>query len=271
MNSGAIGRVVVLALTGAVLSPLIEVPPFTLPLIVLDTPLTLQLAAPWLVAPVLVVIAAAGTDWVVRLAGPDADRPYPETAPSWIVPGVIAGATPLLAARFSAGSTAWLLVLIAAAVGLTAALAAEAAMAAQDARSKRGRVMILVLGYSVAIVAFMGIYSAHVRTIVSGTGVSIVGLLLGVAMLRWPADGAQLTWAIATVVGLIVGLVTWGLNHTAVTTPIAGGLLLLVFYVAMGLAQQVVERSWSRRTVLEMAIVAAVGLLLLLGFARRGG
>jgi hypothetical protein len=265
---GSIGRVVVLAMAGTALGAFIEVPPFTLPLIVLDTPLTLQLTASWLVAPLLVLIAAAGSDWVVRLAGPDPDIAYAKAAASWMIPGVIAGAAPLTVARFSAGSTPWLLVFIAAGLALTIALAIEAAMAEQDAHSRRGHVAVMVLGYSAAIVAFTGIYSAHVRTIVSGTGVSIVGLMLGVAMLRWPVSGARHTWATATMVGLIVGLVTWGLNHTAVATPVAGGLLLLAFYVAVGLAQQVVERSWSRRTVLEMAAVALVGLLLLLGFAR---
>jgi hypothetical protein len=267
---GQISRVVSLTLAGVALTALIEVPPHTLPLIVLDSPLTLRLAAPWVVAPVLVTLAAAGTDWLVRLGGRDANSPYLATMPSWMIPGVIAGAAPFLATRFSAGSPPWWIVLASAGVGLFAALLAEATAGSADASSQRARLALAALTYSVALVVFTAIYSTHIRTVVSGVGVTLVALLLAVALLRWSLDGVG-RWALAGAVGLAVGIVMWRLNHTAVETPVAGGLLLLTFYVVVGLAQHVAERTLDRQAVIEIVIAAGAALLLLLGLGRSGG
>ena len=271
-NLGQISRLVILVLAGWVLTAIVNWGGWTLPLIVLDSPLTLRLSGAGLVALVLVILVAAGTDELLRLQPGRAEAGYRQTAPAWVLPGIAAGAPPLLLQKFQPLSTPWFLLLAGAGIGLALMLLAEAYAADPSSRfCPAARAGLTVLAYAAALLTFAAVYSLHVRTALSGTTTILLGFALALALLRWSAGPTTRIWPHAAVTAVLVGLATWGLNHWTVDSLAGGGLLLLVFYVATGLAQQLIQRNLSRRIFIEFAVAVALGLLILIGFSVRGG
>jgi len=63
---------------------------------------------------------------------------------------------------------------------------------------------------------------------------------------------------------LILGQVTWALNYWSSLNKLTGGLLLLlIFYVLVGIAQQGLQNRLNRRVLVEFAVFAVVALLLI--------
>lgn len=271
-NLGQISRLVILVLAGWVLTALVVLPAWTLPLIVLDSPLTLRLSSAWLVAFVLVILVSAGTDGLLRLQSAGAEARYRQTAPAWVLPGMAAGAPPLLLQKFQPLSTPWFLLLVGAGIGLALTLLVEAHAADPSSRyCPAARAGLTVLAYAAALLTFAAIYSVHVRTVLSGTATILLGFALATALLRWSAGPGTRMWPHAAVTAVLVGMATWVLNHKPVDSLAGGSLLLLVFYVATGFAQQLIQRNLSRRILIEFAVAVALGLLILIGFSARGG
>ena len=66
--------------------------------------------------------------------------------------------------------------------------------------------------------------------------------------------------AFAIVTGLICGQATWALNYWNVSNWSAGVLLLALFYLLVGLAQQHFQDRISPMILVEFAVVLAVAL-----------
>ena len=61
---------------------------------------------------------------------------------------------------------------------------------------------------------------------------------------------------------LLVGELTWALNYWAALTTLVGGAFLLVtFYVIFGVLSHYVDRSLTRRMMLEFGVVGAVAII----------
>ncbi|MBC8448478.1 MAG: hypothetical protein H8D78_12090, partial [Chloroflexi bacterium] len=66
--------------------------------------------------------------------------------------------------------------------------------------------------------------------------------------------------------GLVMGEIVWALSYSQVNSLTAGILLLLIFYLITGLARQGLLKLLSRRILIEFAVVALIGLALLLKY-----
>jgi hypothetical protein len=65
------------------------------------------------------------------------------------------------------------------------------------------------------------------------------------------------------IIGLVLGQVTWALNYWLLPGLTGGLLLLLIFYLLVGVAQQGLQDRLNRRVLLEFAIFGVVALLLI--------
>ena len=259
-----VSRLAVFVLAGLVLAATVELPAWTLPLIFLDSPLTLRLSAPWLIAIVLAVLMSAGTDVLFRLLPWNAGKKLRHAAVTWILPSMVTGVGALLIARFEPLSVRWLLVFVSTSVALILSLLGEIYIS--NPAAKHARVVqagMTFLAYTVALVVFISIYGAHVRTALSGTTTSVAGFLLAMSLLRWPEDRTDARWPYAVMAALIIGLATWGLNRASLNGVTGGGVLLLEFYVVTGIARQLIQRDFTLRVLVEFAVVVTVGLLLI--------
>ena len=70
------------------------------------------------------------------------------------------------------------------------------------------------------------------------------------------------------VVGLLLGQITWALNYWPLLPGLTGGLLLLLsFYLAVGIAQQSLQERLTRRVLMEFAVFGVLALGLIVVFA----
>lgn len=128
---------------------------------------------------------------------------------------------------------------------------------------RRSRLVLNSLAYGSALLLFVFVYQTRTRSLVSATVISITATLLAVEVLRSTTLQASLVFTYGAIVGFVLGQVTWALNYWPVPNLTGGLLLLLIFYLLVGVAQQGLQERLTRRILLEFGIFTLVSLLLI--------
>jgi hypothetical protein len=127
--------------------------------------------------------------------------------------------------------------------------------------------LLSLLTYLAAFGLFTLIYQVKERSLISATTTACVSMLLSLAMLRGARASRQRTLLYAALIGVALGEVTWALNYWVVRELVGGAVLLLVFYVIVGLIEIVLRAELSRRLLAEYLGVGIVGFLFILSTA----
>ncbi|MCB0151283.1 MAG: hypothetical protein KDE01_26975, partial [Caldilineaceae bacterium] len=132
---------------------------------------------------------------------------------------------------------------------------------------RRARLWLDALAYGSALLLFLFIYQSRTRSLLSGTIVSLTSVLLAIEVLRTSTDRMRLVLVYSVVVGLILGEITWALNYWPLLPGLTGGLLLLLsFYLAVGIALQGLQGRLTKRVLAEFAFFGVVALILIVVF-----
>lgn len=267
---GQLARLMALTAAGLALAPFVRWPSWRLPLIVLDSPLTLAVTGVWAVAGVLGLLVGVGTDVLLRLDAERATAPWGETLPCWILPGLMAAVAALLTVRLTPWTAAWGLALLGSALGIGGVgwMLLDCLEGAHP-RSTWADFALTMVSYALALVAFTAVYAARVRTALSGSAVGIVAALLAVWLFSAAASLNRRTVFLGTAVGLALLVITWGLNHHPLPVVAGGVTLLLSFYVVTSLGRAYLLHQLTRRVGMELTVVVAAVLLLLIAFAPK--
>ncbi len=255
-----------LVVLGLILAALLEFPTWSTSLTVLGSPLTVRITQTALMALLLVGITCAGTDSIVR-SHPTARRIEARFSfVTWTLPAL----TVLLAAVLLPQAptqlyrlagyvlTGLILILVISAEYYTVDPAGRLYLAA--------RLSLNAWAYLLALVIFVLIYSAKARSLISATAVTGVSTLLALEFLRSAGRGFRRTALYALIAGLSTGEIIWAMNYWRISGITGGLILLLGFYVFTGLANQQLQGRLNRRVLVEYALVALVGLAVLLQF-----
>jgi hypothetical protein len=256
--------VATLVVLGLILATFLHFPIRSYDLRVLGSPLTVNITQTALMAALLVGITCAGTDAIIR-SHPTARRIEARYSfVTWTLPAL----TVLLAAVLLPQAPTQLYQMAGYVLtGLILILAISAEYYTIDPTDRRYLVARLGLNawaYLLSLVLFVLIYSAKARSLVSATGVAVVGTLLALEFLRSAGRGFNRTALYALIAGLSTGEIIWAMNYWRVSGVTGGLILLLGFYVATGLANQQLQGRLTRRVLVEYAIVALLGLVVLL-------
>lgn len=260
-----ISVVVSLTLIGLALYFVLAFPAQTATFFLFGTPLTITSPWQWLAALLLAALVMAGTDAVIRLHPALPSRGMAYVATFWALPGLL-----ILAATQTLGlaptPVIWAISLVG--VGVLLWLTLIAAFQQVSAGATAGRWPYLwqqLIGYAIALIFFILIYRTRSRSAVSATTISLVGSLIALALLRQNQKIAK-TWLFALIIGLSLGQMTWALNYWRISALTAGLLLLLFFYVLIGIAQQQLLGQLSRRVLWEFGSIAVVALLVIFNY-----
>jgi hypothetical protein len=128
---------------------------------------------------------------------------------------------------------------------------------------RRARFILDALAYGSALILFLFVYQTRTRSLFSGTLVAMTATLLAAEILRTIAGRPGLVLNYSLIIGLVLGQVTWALNYWLLPGLTGGLLLLLIFYLLVGVAQQGLQDRLNRRVLLEFAIFGVVALLLI--------
>lgn len=132
---------------------------------------------------------------------------------------------------------------------------------------QHGRFVSNLIFYLMIYVLFAMIYQTKLRGLITATSASGIALLGGLELLRSGPEGRRMNRKLAGLAalgGLIVGELAWVLGYWPVGGLVGGALLLLSFYVVVGLLQGIRDGSFGRSMLLEYGAVGVAGLLAIL-------
>lgn len=253
-----------LVLLGIALSSIIELPIKSLTLIVLDHPFPLSLSVPRIIAFLLAAMVWTGTDSMVRSHSKVRSAGLGYAVTFCPLPTLFTLVAFFLVLPLSINRSFWLGGL--ALIGFLLSLIIVGEWHTIDHNDGIARLGLNTITYLVALALYMGIYK-EVRGPLSAVAIMVVSTLLALDLLRVGRNEAGRTWLCALVAGLIMGEAAWALNYWRISGLRGGMLLLLIFYVITGLAQQGLSSRLTRWVLVEFATVAVVGLIALYRYA----
>lgn len=190
----------------------------------------------------------------------------------WILPGLLVWAAGLAIVFWQPDD-----VLLARGLPLLGALLVGLAVFAQDREAARAsdtgesgalpRQLLSLLTYLAALGLFTLIYQIKERSVISAISTALVAGLLSLALLRGAGALRRRTMLYAILIGLALGEVSWALNYWVVKELVGGAVLLLLYYVLVGLIEIVLRGELSRRLLAEYIGVGIVGFLFILSTA----
>jgi hypothetical protein len=250
-------------LLGSALFRFIELPEHVWRLQPLGSPLEIRVTGVWLLVTLMVGVVCTGTNLVLHDHPRLAEQSGRPIYISWIIPGVLAGLSAYLLSRIPSWP-AWIAGLVLMGVCISLVIAAEyAAVCPGVAGYARARLALNMLAYILVFVLFAVIYRTRTRSLVTATLTLFTATLLALDLLSIADVSLRRVLPFAGVVGLIVGEATWAMNYWQINAWTGGLLLLLIFYVAVNVAQQYLLERLRLSILLEFAAVAVVVLLVI--------
>jgi hypothetical protein len=127
--------------------------------------------------------------------------------------------------------------------------------------------LLSLLTYLAAFGLFTLVYQIKERSLISATTTAFVAAVLSLVLLRGAGASRQRTIMYAVLIGVSLGEVTWALNYWVVRELVGGAVLLLIYYVLVGLIEIVLRAELNRRLLAEYLGVGIVGFLFILSTA----
>lgn len=264
LNSSTTNRILVLiallALT-PVLLLVVELPSRNVSLDFLGSALSINLNTDSLLILFLPVLTIAGVDWVLREHRDVRMGEVPFLFPFWMAPGLTALALALLLTRLNSWPL-WIGVLIVGVIMIGVLIVAEYnTIAPNNPAYPIARLTVTGLSYLIAFSLFTLIYSTRERSVITATGTLLVAVALSLDLLAPHIIGLRQATVFALIIGWLIGQATWALNYWNISNWSAGLLLLTLFYVSVGVAQQHFQEKLTRSVLIEFAVVTLVALV----------
>ncbi|MEM7539559.1 MAG: hypothetical protein AAF639_45805, partial [Chloroflexota bacterium] len=136
---------------------------------------------------------------------------------------------------------------------------------------RRARLVLNTLAYSAALLLFLLVYQTRTRSLFSASLIALVAFLLAAEILRSTPRGVMTVLNYGAIIGLLLGQTTWALNYWRLPGLTGGLLLLLIFYLLVGIAQQGLQDRLTRRVLIEFAVFGSVALLLIIAIGADVG
>jgi hypothetical protein len=249
---------------GLGLSLLVRLPAAEISFWALGSPVAISITGTLLAAFFLAVMAAAGAESVVSVHPLYVMRQARmQTWSFWALPMALAIIGTML---LPLASSALLQVM---ALALSGALLAGAyfGLYATVERGKpgfrRARLWLDALAYGSALILFLFVYQTRTRSLLSGTLVAVTAMLLAAEILRTATNRSSAALTYGGIIGLLLGQVTWALNYWVLPGLTGGLLLLLIFYLLVGIAQQGLQDRLTARVVWEFVVFGVIALVLI--------
>ncbi len=252
--------IALIALT-PVLLLVVDLPSRVFTRVVLGSELTISLSTNSILLLLMPVLTVAGVDWILRDHPEVRGGEVPYLFPFWVAPGLTALSIASLLIRIQ-NWPLWITVLIVGIVILSVLVIAEYIALSPHARGySLARLAVSSISYVIAFTLFTLIYSARERSIVSSSFGLLVAGALALDLLAPHLIGLRLSGIFALIIGLLVAQANWALNYWNISDWSGGVMLLAVFYVTTGLAQQHFQDKLTREVLIEFAVIATVALV----------
>ncbi len=232
--------------------------------------LVIEPTMPWLL--VLVAgLVALGTDGIMRSHPKSIFRDALDTAPYLLVPVILTLASGFFLEDTVVGYWSLVAAMAAGAVMAVALYGEYISVEIESPLYSLARFVLNVVTYLSAFALYAAIYSFEVDLVPAALCVGLVSSVLGAEILReteatpLPTGQASLrALGLAAAIGVVVAEARWALYFVPLDGFLAAVFLLLVFYAASGIVQHYLTARLSWAVVLEFAVVASLGLVMVI-------
>jgi hypothetical protein len=164
----------------------------------------------------------------------------------------------------------WLLTLGGVGAALAASMAGEYhTLDGEDPSYVKARWLLNVLDYALAALAFILIYLSRSRSLVSATLIGLTAGMLAMDLLRGSGARTRLIFLYSGLIALILAQFTILLNYWPYPSMQVALILLVGFYLMIGLAQWQLREALTRRRAAEYILMSALAILVIFLFASR--
>jgi hypothetical protein len=161
----------------------------------------------------------------------------------------------------------WLITLGVTGAALAASMAGEYHTVDPDSPGYgNARLLLNVLAYAVAAVAFILVYLSRSRSLVSATLIGLIAGLLALDLLRGSQARNREVFLFSALVAFILAQFTVVLNYWPFASVRVALILLVGYYLLVGLAQQALRRDITRRRVIEYLVMFVFAVALIFFF-----
>ncbi|MFN3335041.1 MAG: hypothetical protein ACK47M_21275 [Caldilinea sp.] len=252
---------------GFVLSLLLRLPTTIISFRALGSPTEVELTATTLMAFVLAIVASAGAEGLIRLHPKRQANRLGLTWAYWALPAAMSIVTVVLLPSIPTRLFQAVVILVAGVLLMIAFYSLYATVEPGQPGFRRARFWLDALAYGVALLLFLFVYQARTRSLLSGTLIAFTASLLAVELLRNSTNETRTVLMYSAVVGLLLGEMTWALNYWPLLPGLTGGMLLLLgFYLAVGIALQGLQGRLTKRIMIEFAAFAVIAVTLIIVF-----
>lgn len=254
-------------LVGIVLVLVLELPTRAFTLTPLGTPLTLYVTGTHVLTLLLVGMACTGTEAIMRLHPLVRRGVEHHTFTAWILPGLATLALTATLPR-SPDLISWLAGLVIGGAVIAWLMLVQYQLLGMRADERRGlETGKALVAQALSLVLFVTIYGTRARSLVTATSVSAIAFLISLSVLGDVNTRQRQRTLYAGVIGLLLGETTWALNYWHANALAMGVLLMLLFYVLVGVAREHLRGSLDRRVLFEFLGVALIGIWIAVRFA----
>jgi len=253
-------------LVGIVLLLVLDIPPQTFQFTPLGTPLAFRITGTGIVSVLLVGLSCAGTEAIMRTHPLVRRQAVRYTFPTWILPGL----TTLALALFLPQSPSlfyWSIGLAFGGAVLAWLILTHYQLIDRQAKhlvtTQMGRSLV---AYLLALVFYTSIYQTRLRSLVTATSITAIAALISMSILSDEENPLWYTALYAGLIGLLLGETTWALNYWRANVLTVGVLLMLLFYVLIGVSREHMRDTLDRRVLIEFLGVAALGMWIVIRF-----
>ncbi len=128
-------------------------------------------------------------------------------------------------------------------------------------------VLVRILVYLAALAPFVLLYGTKQRALVIAPPIGLIGAVATWFLLQDARTTQRRRIVHAIAVGLVLVELTWAFGYWTVAPVVGGAAIWLAFYVLSGVAEHNASGKLDRRTALEYAVVAIVGVVVVLASA----
>lgn len=252
---------------GLGLSLLFTMPGATITFRALGSPVSIPLTQTLVAATFLALLTATGTDSIIRVHprfAASRRRNVWRTWSFWTLPMAIVIIAAYVLPIAPSGLIRVLGLMLSGILLGSAFFGLYATVERGQSGFRRARFMLDALAYGSALLLFLFVYQTRTRSLLSGTLIAMTAVLLAVEILRSTTTQPLTVLTYGLIVGFILGQVTWALNYWSTLNDLTGGLLLLlIFYLLVGIAQQGLQNRLTGRVLYEFAVFAIVAVILI--------
>jgi hypothetical protein len=237
---------------------IVNFPAFSLQTSFLGLVLSISLNTPLILLTLAAVLTAAGADWIVT--GHPQATPGTRTAEHWIIPGLASLGAGAILSQLPSGPALWIGLLTAALLLIAVLVGEFVVFDSEDPRYDFARVSLRTLAYLLLVGALFALHVFNLRAffLVPLTFLASVAVSWRLQRLEAISPKRSLLYALTT--GALGAEAAWAFHYWPLSPLKAALILGLWVYLVQGWARSLEQREAGWGTLLELGLVAGMGL-----------